>query len=90
MSNSTTAGVANNSFGVDLHGASFIGGGAEIGNANAHGGSEFGFGGGDPVTAGVANNSFSVDAHGASFIGGGFDLGNANADAFHHFDFIPL
>ena len=87
MSNSTTAGVANNSFGVDLHGASFIGGGAEIGNANAH---EFGFGGEGPVTAGVANNSFNVDAHGASFIGGGLDLGNANADAFHHFDFIPL
>ena len=35
MSNSTTAGVANNTFGVDLHGASFIGGGFDLGNANA-------------------------------------------------------
>ena len=84
MPNPITAGVAGNDFHVDASHANITGGSLNIGNADAHGGSN-----GGPVTAGVAGNEFNVDASHLNLTGGSFDIGNADASHFH-FDFIPL
>ena len=82
MANPTTAGVAGNGFNIDASHANVIGGSLDIGNADAHGGSN-----GGPVTAGVSGNEFNIDASHLNLTGGSFEVGNADAS---HFDFTPF